>query len=66
MAEVIKSYVVDEEGRRTGIILPIEEYHELLEDLEDLATIAERRDEPSEPLEIVIERIESKWNDTTE
>jgi hypothetical protein len=42
-------YVTDSEGRKTAVILPIEEYDELLEDLADLAVIAERRDEPTVP-----------------
>jgi hypothetical protein len=40
-------FIVDSSGNQTSVILPIEEYHELLEDLEDLAIIAERRDEPT-------------------
>jgi hypothetical protein len=40
-------YVTDEAGRRTGVVLPIEQYERLLEDLEDLAVIAERRGEPT-------------------
>lgn len=40
-------YVVDHEGKRTAVILAIEEYEELLEDLQDLAIIAERREEPT-------------------
>jgi len=40
-------YVVDHEGKRTGVILTIEEYQELLEDIHDLARIAERREEPT-------------------
>jgi len=40
-------YVSDETGRRTGVLLSIEDYQRLLEDLEDLAAIAERRDEPT-------------------
>ena len=40
-------YVSDESGRRTAVLLPIEDYERLLEDLEDLAAIAERRDEPT-------------------
>jgi hypothetical protein len=39
--------VSDESGRRTAVLLPVEEYARLLEDLEDLAAIAERRDEPT-------------------
>ena len=38
-------YVTNEAGDKTAVILPIEAFHELLEDLEDLAAIAERRAE---------------------
>ncbi len=40
-------YIVDEKGERTGVILPVGEYQEILEDLHDLAVIAERREEPT-------------------
>jgi hypothetical protein len=46
-------FVTDAEGQRTAVILPVEEYEELLEDLADLAVIAERRDEPTIPHEQV-------------
>ena len=39
-------YVTDEAGQKTAVVVPIEEYEELLEDLRDLAIIAERKDEP--------------------
>ena len=61
MAEAKRSYVVDEEGNRTAVMLPIEEYEELLEDLQDLAVIAQRRDEPTVPLDVVVEQLEEKW-----
>ena len=38
-------YVTDSEGRRKAVILPVEEFEELLEDLDDLAVAAERREE---------------------
>jgi len=38
-------YVSDETGRRTAVLLPIEEYERLLEDRQDLASIAARREE---------------------
>ena len=41
------TYIVDKKGKRTSVILPIEKYEELLEDLEDLATIASRKKEPT-------------------
>jgi PHD/YefM family antitoxin component YafN of YafNO toxin-antitoxin module len=40
-----EQYIVDEKGQKTAVIIPIEEYEELLEDLHDLAIIAERKDE---------------------
>ena len=30
-------YITDENGNKTAVILPIEEFQELLEDLQDLA-----------------------------
>ena len=61
MARAKKRFIVDEQGRKPAVILPIKEYEELLG---DLAIIAERRDEPTEPLEVVIERLKKKWQNT--
>ena len=36
-------YLTDEEGNKTAIVLPIEEYYELLEELADIPKIHERR-----------------------
>jgi len=46
-------YIVDEQGQKTAVVLPLKEYEELLEDLHDLAVIAERKDEPVFDLEEV-------------
>jgi len=43
--EMITQYVTDEQGRKTRVLLSIDQYERLLEDLEDLAAIAERRSE---------------------
>lgn len=40
-------FIVDESGIKKAIILPMEDYEELLEDIHDLAVIAERKDEPT-------------------
>jgi hypothetical protein len=40
-------YVTNQSGEKTAVIVPIEEFEELLEDVEDLAAVAERRDEPT-------------------
>ena len=38
-------YITNAEGEKISVILPLEYYQELLEDLEDLADIAERKSE---------------------
>ena len=43
------NYIV-KNGKRTAVILPIEQYEELLQDLDDLAVIAQRKNEPTIPL----------------
>ena len=48
-----EQFIVDANGRRTAVLLPLKRYKELLEDLHDLAVIAERREEEPIPLEEV-------------
>jgi PHD/YefM family antitoxin component YafN of YafNO toxin-antitoxin module len=50
-------YITDENGKKTAVILPIEEFEELLEDIEDIAVLLERRDEPSIPFDEVIAKL---------
>ena len=38
-------FLTNEKGKKTAVVLPIEDYEKLQEDLDDLAVIAERRDE---------------------
>ncbi len=40
-----EQYVVDTQGNKTAVILSLERYEQLLEDLHDLAIVAERREE---------------------
>ena len=40
-----EKYIVDSNGTKTAVILTIEQYKQLLEDLHDLAIVAERRSE---------------------
>ena len=42
-------YIIDVNGDKKAVILSIEEYEELIEDLRDLAVLAERREEPVMP-----------------
>ena len=48
-SELHPEYITDAEGRRKAVVLPVEEFELLLEDLEDLAVAAERRNEPGVP-----------------
>jgi PHD/YefM family antitoxin component YafN of YafNO toxin-antitoxin module len=45
MGKTQTQYLIDENGQKTAVVLPIEEYEELLEDIHGLAIIAEHRDE---------------------
>jgi hypothetical protein len=55
-------FIVSRKGQKTGVTLSIKEYTGLLEDIEDLAIIAERKDEPSQPFDVVKKRLERKWH----
>ena len=50
-------FITDANGDRTEVILPIEEFYELLEDMEDLAVVASRRDEKTIPMEEIIKEL---------
>ena len=55
--ELQAQYVTNETGKKIAVILPIEEFQELLEDIEDLATLAERREEPAVSHDKVIKKL---------
>ncbi len=50
LTKVEKKFIVDENGKKSAVIVPIGKYEELLEDIHDLAVIAERRAEPTTSL----------------
>ena len=54
-----EQFIVDESGRKKAVILPIEDYEELLEDLHDLAVIAERKDEPAVSFNAIKKRLKA-------
>jgi len=47
MSTALEQYVVDTRGKKTGVILSLKRYRQLMEDLHDLAVVAERREEKS-------------------
>lgn len=50
-------YVTNESGQRTAVILPIEEYEEMLEDLHLIQVAEESKDEPRRPFDEVVEEM---------
>jgi hypothetical protein len=57
MVRAREQYIVDQRGKKTAVVLPMEGYRRLLEDLHDLAVVAERRDEPTVTLEELKRRL---------
>mgnify|MGYP001598641731 CR=1 FL=1 len=55
--ELHPKYITESNGRQSAVILPIEEFNGLLEDLDDLATVAERVKEPTVPHAQVVKEL---------
>ncbi|MBI2995159.1 MAG: hypothetical protein HYY52_00405 [Candidatus Melainabacteria bacterium] len=53
-------YIYDDKGNKTDVIIPINKYENLLEDLADLQAIEDRRHEKSIPFEEVKKRFYKK------
>lgn len=47
MSRIREQFLVNRDGKKTAVVIPIEDYKRLLEDLHDLSVIAERRHEPT-------------------
>lgn len=45
MQAVKTSYISDADGNKTAVILSVNEYQRIMDDLHDLAVIAERKEE---------------------
>ena len=59
MSKAHTQYLIDESGKKTAVVIPVDEYEELMEDLHDLAIIAERKDEPTISLDEVKKRLKA-------
>lgn len=62
--ELREKYITDAQGNRIGVLLDIEEYQKLLEELDELDAIraydhAVKSDEEEIPFELVISEIEN-------
>ena len=56
-----EQYVVDAEGRKLAVLLSLEQYEKLMEDLHDLAVVTERRDEETISLPELRQRLKKRW-----
>ena len=52
-------FLTDRNGVKKSVILPINDFYGLLEDLEDLVSITERKDEPAISHEQVVEDLKN-------
>lgn len=50
-------FIIDAQGKKTSVILPLTQYQKLMEDLHDLAVVAERRAEKPVGLEEMKRRL---------
>ncbi len=57
LSEMTPEYITDSKGKKKSVVLPINEFEELIEDIEDLAIVAERREEPTISHEDLLERL---------
>ena len=54
LKELRVQYVTDENGARIAVLLPVEQFNALMEDIDDLAAVAERREETTIPHEALV------------
>ena len=57
MSILQEQYVIDSKGKKTGVILSLKRYQQLMEDLHDLAVVAERRNEEPISMEAMKRRL---------
>ena len=50
-------FITNQSGEKTAVILPIDEYEDLLEDLHLIRVFYERKDEPRRPFDEVVEEM---------
>jgi hypothetical protein len=53
MSKLHVQYVTDAEGNRVSVLLPLDDFEAILEDLQDLQDALAARDEPTVPWESV-------------
>lgn len=54
-----EQFIINDKGEKVSVIIPIDDYVDLLEDIHDLAIIAERKDEPAISFDILKAKLKS-------
>jgi len=57
MTKIRERFIVNENGKKTAVVMPLSDYRRLLEDLHDLTVVAERREEPTISLDEMKRRL---------
>jgi len=57
LQELHLQYIVDDHGNKSGVLLTLDAFDTLMEELDDLAVLAERRDEDTLPHEQVVDQL---------
>ncbi len=52
-----EKFLVDQQGKKTAVVIPIKQYEQMLEDLHDLAIVAARREEPTISMQDMLHRL---------
>lgn len=52
-------YIMNEQGKKTAVVLSLKQYQKLLEDVHDLSIIAHRREETPMTLEEMKQRLQA-------
>ncbi len=60
MKTLKEKFIVNKNGKKTEVILDINEYEELLEDLHDLRIVAERKNEETIDFDEVLKKLKKK------
>ena len=59
-------FLVDEHGKKTAVLIDLKKNAKAWEDFYDLAIARERKDEPREPLQSVMKRLQKRAKSQTD
>ncbi len=57
MKQAGEKFIIDDKGKKTAVIIPLNTYEQLMDDLHDLAIVAERREEKAISLEEMTKKL---------